>query len=295
MRSTFYWPIILTCLLTGPDLTAQKLWVRVAVGEEGQDFRWSIAGNSAGQDPNVYSELKWRGVNGPTGQIALEWAPAGRWRVMASGSRMSARSGTMTDTDYGLDNRYDPIYHQSFTVNTGHSGSMAAAVGYVLWNSGRWKLTPYIGYASDQQSFPVTDPGGPYEGLNSSYAAKWFGPLVKAEGSWQLSARWQIVADLTYHQVRYHATADWNLIPDFAHPVSFRHTADGYGVDAEGGLRYRTGSRVTVGLRGGYFNWETGTGIDQLYLSTGGSDETQLNGVVRRGWRGSLGVEVGLF
>jgi hypothetical protein len=50
-----------------------------------------------------------------------------------------------------------------------------------------------------------------------------------------------------------------------------------------------------VGLRGGYFDWETGTGIDQLYLSTGGSDETQLNGAIRDGWRAMLGVEIGLF
>jgi hypothetical protein len=295
MRKINSWGILLACLFGGSGLSAQKLWVRVSAGGESQDFHWSIAGNSAGRDPNVYSELKWHAVSGPVGRAALEWRPVGRWRVIASGSQVVARSGTMTDTDYGLDNRYDPIYHQAFVVNSGHSESVAAAVGYSLWDKGRWRLAPYIGYAVNQQYFPVTDPGGPYEGLNSSYTAKWRGPLVKAVGSWQLSGRWQVVADLTYHQVRYHATADWNLIPEFAHPVSFRHTADGYGIEAEGGLRYRVGSRVMVGLRGGYFDWETGTGIDQLYLSTGGSDQTQLNGVSRRGWRALLGVEVGLF
>jgi hypothetical protein len=285
------WGILLACLLGVSGLSAQRLWVRVALGEESQDFHWSIAGNSAGQDPNVYSELKWHGVSGPAGRVALEWRPVGRWRVFASGSRVFTGSGTMTDTDYGLDNRYDPIYHQQFTANAGHSESVAGAVGYLL-RGARWVVTPYVGYGIDEQYFPVKDPA---EGLNSSYAAKWSGPLVKADGSWQLPGRWQVVADLTYHQVRYHATADWNLIPEFAHPVSFRHTADGYGIEVEGGLRYRVGPRVIVGLRGGYFDWETGTGIDQLYLSTGGSDETQLNGAIRNGWRGMLGVEVGLF
>jgi outer membrane protease len=286
--------VLLACLLVGADLSAQRLWVRVSAGGESQDFRWSIAGNPAGQDPNIYSELTWHAVSGPVGQAALEWRPAGRWRVIGSGSRVFTRSGTMTDTDYGLDNRYDPIYHQTFAVNTGHSESLAAAVGYSVWNKGRWRLTPFIGYAIDQQYFPVTDPGGPYEGLNSSYAAKWLGPLIKVDGSWQLSGRWQVVADVTYHQVRYHATADWNLIPEFAHPVSFRHTADGYGIETEAGLRYTVG-RIGWSVRGGYFDWETGTGIDQLYLSTGASDQTQLNGVGRQGWRAVLGVEVGLF
>jgi hypothetical protein len=41
--------------------------------------------------------------------------------------------------------------------------------------------------------------------------------------------------------------------------------------------------------------WETGTGIDELYLNAGGSDQTQLNGVVRHGWRAVLAVEMGLF
>ena len=278
-------------LLAGLNVRAQRLWVGVSTGVERQDFHWSIAGNSAGQDPNVYSELKWRGVSGPAGQIAMEWRPAGRWRVLAAATRVFTEAGTMTDTDYGLDNRHDPIYSQQLAAHAGHSSSAEVAVGYVL-RSGRWEITPYAGYGIHEQYFPVTDPA---EDLNSSYAAKWLGPLVKADGAWQLSDRWRVVADVSYHQDRYHATANWNLIPEFAHPVSFRHTADGYGIEEDAGLRYRICKRVGVSVRGGYFNWETGTGIDQLYLSAGGSDQTQLNGVVRHGWRAGLGVEVGMF
>src|ERR1700749_3420291 len=87
-------------LLAGIRLSAQKLWVRLAARGEGQDFHWSIAGNSAGRDPNVYSELKWSGVSGPMGCAAVEWKPGGRWKVTAGGSRVFTRSGTLTDTDY---------------------------------------------------------------------------------------------------------------------------------------------------------------------------------------------------
>ena len=289
---------MLLCLAGGaglPGLEAQKLWVRVGAGAERQDFSWSIAGNSAGRDPNVYSELKWRGISGPAGRIDLLWKPGGRWRIMAGGGRVFARSGSMTDTDYGLDNRFDPLYHQQFKVTAGYSYSGGAAAGYCLFCGDRFELTPFIGYGYEEQYFPVTDPGGPYDGLNSSYAAKWFGPLVKANGTWQLSGRWQVVMDASYHQVRYHATADWNEIAGFAHPVSFRHTADGYGIEGEMGVRYGASSRIGVRATVGYFDWETGTGIDQLYLSTGGGDQTQLNGVLRRGWRAMLGMEIGVF
>ena len=192
--------------LAGPGLRAQqegeKLLVRVSAGYERQDFRWSIAGNSAGQDPNVYSELKWHGVCGPAGRVEVSWKPVGRWRVLASGSRGFVRSGSMTDTDYGLDNRNDPIYHQQFGVTAGHDFSLGALVGYSLLCIDRFQLSPYLGYGYEEQIFPVTDPGGPYEGLNSSYATKWLGPMAKVVGSWQLSARWQVMADVTYHQDR---------------------------------------------------------------------------------------------
>jgi outer membrane protease len=271
-----------------------RLRVRLSTGYERQDFRWSIAGNSAGQDPNVYSELKWRAVNGPTGRLDLKWDVCGRWRVFATGSRVFTRGGRLTDTDYGLDNRNDQVYHQQFNAPGGHSEGVAAGIGYSLLNSGPFRVTPFIGYGIDVQYFPVTDPGGLYSRLNSSYSAKWLGPLVIMDASWQLTKRWQVVANAAYHQVNYHAKADWNLIPTFAQPVSFRHTADGYGIGVAAGVRYRLGHRVALDIGAGYFNWQTGTGIDQLYLSAGGSQQTQLNGVVREGWNGAAGVEVSL-
>jgi len=283
-------------LLAGLRVKAQeegeKLLVRVSAGYQRQDFRWSIAGNSAGQDPNVYSELKWRGVSGPTGAVDLHWKAWKRWRVFASGSRVFTRSGTMTDTDYGLDNRHDILYQESFPAIGGYDEGVAAGIGWCVFCSGPFRLTPYIGYGINAQYFPITDPGGPYDGLNSSYSSKWWGPMVRGEGSLALGRRWQVVADVVYHQVAYHATADWNLIPSFAHPVSYRHMADGYGAEADAGLRYFAGKRISLEATGGYFNWQTGTGIDQSYLSTGSSDQTQLNGVVREGWRCNAGIIV---
>src|ERR1700760_133854 len=89
-----------------------QVQVAVSSGYERENFHWSIAGNSAGQDPNVYSELKWRNAGGVFTGVDLQWKVWKRWRVIASGSKTFTRSGSMADTDYGLDNRNDVLYHQ---------------------------------------------------------------------------------------------------------------------------------------------------------------------------------------
>ena len=277
-------------LLLGTGRCLGQVRVAVSTGYEREDFHWSIAGNSAGQDPNIYSELKWRNVGGVYARVDLEETIRKRWRIMAGGSRTFTRSGRMTDTDYGLDNRHDILYQQQFPVSGGYSESGLLGVGYVLFDRGHFELTPYIGYGISKQDFPVTAADGPFAGLNSSYAGKWLGPFARVEGMWRLGSGWQLEVAGRYDQVVYRGVADWNLIAEFSHPVSFRHRADGFGVTGEAGLSYATGRHWVFVLRASGFDWETGTGIDELYLASGSVSQTQLNEVVRTGFGGGLGA-----
>jgi hypothetical protein len=269
--------------------TDDGLRVRVSAGYDRQDLHWSIAGNSAGQDPNIYSELKWQGLSGPSGAVDLEWS-RGRWRAFAGGTLAFTHWGVMTDADYGLNNRNDQLYYQQFPLNRGYTEAVAAGIGYCLLDRGPFRVTSFIGYGLDGQYLPVND----INGLNSNYSTLWQGPLVKAEASWRLTRRWEALADVSYQQLWYRATADWNLIDAFAHPVSFRDRADGYGVGVGGGLRYLAGGRWAVELCGGYSGRVTGTGIDQLYLASGKTDETQLNEVSMSEWNVRLGLSLSL-
>lgn len=88
-----------------------------------------------------------------------------------------------------------------------------------------------------------------------------------------------------YSQVRYKASADWNLIHTFSHPESFRHTANGYGIRAHMAMLYHASAILSLGIKSIYSRWQTGRGIDELYLATGESQQTQLNGVRSRGWQ----------
>jgi hypothetical protein len=285
--------VLLGMLLAGRCVWAQedtgKLRVLLSTGYQSENFHWSIAGNSAGRDPNVYSELKWRRVSGPVAGVDLEWSVWRRWCVLAGGSRAFIRSGTVTDTDYGLDNRNDVLYSQSFSGHSGDSYAWSAGIGYRVLE-GALRLTPYLGYGGEGQSLSVSDAGGLYSLLNSHYTTRWSGPLVRVDAGWRLGGRWGVEGRIVYHQVNYSAKADWNLISTFSHPVSFEHTADGYGIEAVAGLRYRVGRWFDVGVGAGYFDWRTGEGIDALYLASGQTDKTQLNGVVRQGWEGFIRI-----
>jgi len=278
------------CVGQMDDRSTARFRVSISSGYEREDLRWSIAGNSAGQDPNIYSELKWHGVSGFLTRAEILWEVSGRWRVMAGGCRTFTRSGSMTDTDYGLDNRHDVLYHQEFPVRGGYSEAGSTGIGYAFFEGGRFGFTAYIGYSIGKQYFPVTDPGGPFSSLNSSYAAKWLGPFARLEGSWSIDGSWRLACGVRYDQVVYRGVADWNMIADFAHPVSFRHRADGFGVAGDIRVSYVAGRHWEFGLQGDAFLWETGTGIDELYLATGGVSQTRLNEVVRSGFGGSLGV-----
>jgi hypothetical protein len=285
--------ILFVLLLWGRCLLAQEPVVSVGVtaGYERQDFRWSIAGNSAGRDPTVYSELKWHGVGGVSGGVDLQWKLWRRWRLFANVSRVFNKSGTLGDTDYGLDNRHDVLYHEQFAVNSGYSEAGAVGAGYCLFDMPGFRLVPFVGFTISRQYFPIVETSGPFVGLNSYYSGKWLGPLVKVEGEWQPAKRWRVCAAFIYNQVVYRGVADWNLIADFSHPVSYRHRADGYGVEGELRIKYALGRRLELLLAGNYFDWETGKGIDVLYLNTGAAQQTQLNEVVREGIGVRMGVE----
>jgi len=280
--------LIVSLLGTGRCLG--QVEVAVATGYERAAFHWSIAGNSAGQDPNIYSELKWRNVGGIAARAEVRWTVSQHWRIAASGSRVFTRWGSMTDTDYGLDNRHDVLYQEQFPVSGGYSDAGSLGVGYVLFDKRRFALTPFLGYGINNEHFPVTAGSGPFAGLNSTYDAKWLGPFMRLDGSWRVGAKWLLDIAARYDQVVYRGVANWNLIAEFAHPVSFRHRAEGYGVTGEAGITYAAGRQLMFSLKGEYFNWETGMGIDDLYLASGSVSQTRLNEVVRAGFGAALCV-----
>ncbi len=265
----------------------QKLQLSVSAGRQVEDFNWSIAGNISGQSPNVLSELKWKNVGGFGYSAALQW---NFWRklVLTGGyTRVAVSSGNVSDIDYTADNRTQPNYNQNFSDNKGYTSAWFAGAGYALINNNRLSLTPFAGYGGNRQSLYIVDLTGQFPDLNSSYDAQWKGPFLEVKSAVKIWRGLKLAADATYSQVVYSAQGDWNLISQFRHPVSYRHSAKGYGVNAGANLVYKITPNIAVNAGYSYFNWETGNGTDQLYLSSGQVDKTQMNGAYRRGhWLG---------
>lgn len=268
----------------------KKLQISVSTSRQREDFHWSIAGNSNGQNPNVLSELKWKNVSGQEYSTNIQWNMWRRFSLFASYARENIKSGSVNDMDYNGDNRTDPIYTGNFSDNKGYTDSWLAGVGFVIFNNNLFSLVPYLGYGNSSQYLYLVDQTGQFPGLNSSYEAHWNGPFIKLRSSVKVWHSLKLAADITYNQVNYNAQGDWNLINEFQHPVSYRHVAQGYGLSANARLIYNITGNIAAHVGYSYFNWETGNGNDQLYLSSGAIDKTRFNGVFRYGFQVAGGV-----
>ena len=277
----------------GQDLE-KKLQLSLSTGHQQGNFHWDIAGNIKGQSPNVLSELKWKNVSGQNYSAAIQW---NFWRglsLLAEYSRVNVRSGTVSDMDYAGDNRTQPTYQQGFSDNKGSTYTWDTGVGYVIFNKSLLSLTPYIGYGTSSQSLYIVDLTGQFPDLNSSYDTRWKGPFLKVTSAVKIWHALKLAADFTYNQVTYNAQGDWNLINEFQHPLSYGHSAKGYGINVGTRLVYNITSNIGLTFGYGYCSWQTGNGTDLLYLASGTVDKTQVNGVSRTGYSLAAGLILSL-
>lgn len=272
----------------------QKVQLSVGTGEQYENFNWSIAGNQNGQNPNVLSELKWKNISGPAYTASLQWNIWRRFSLYGDYNRMAVHSGSVSDMDYSADNRTMPVYTANFSDNKGYTASWSAGAGYVIFNNQRFSLIPYVGYSASTEYLYIVDLSGQFPTLNSTYHVNWKGEFIKITSSLKIVHALKLAAAFTYNQAHYTAQGDWNLINEFRHPVSYSHVADGYGIGANARLVYNITPNVAVNIGYSYYNWQTGTGNDQLYLATGEVDKTQLNGVYRNGFQWVGGVVLSL-
>ncbi|TDX00851.1 hypothetical protein [Dinghuibacter silviterrae] len=296
--------LILLCLSLWITLNAHAqqtghdtgvLQVGIQTGYRSENLRWSIAGNLQGQDPNIYSELIWKSVDGLLCAADVRWKVYRSLELHGHFSMATISGGRATDTDYHGDNRTDVSYYGYFDAGEGNLLSGDIQLGYRLNLGPRIVLIPAFGYGGDQQNLYLKA----YEGnapstLNSSYTALWKGFLGSMTALIPFGNRWEVDPSIAYHQVVFDGTADWNLITTFQHPVSFRDHANGFGVVPACELLYHLRSHWAISLHGNYGWWKTGLGVDNLYLSNGTTSLTQYNGARRTGGEAGIGFRLTL-
>ena len=286
-RSLIYVLLMFYCF-SGYGQSAEeyrKKWTFAFYGDDGsENFQWSIAGNSNGQNPNVLSEVIWTKLKGAGVGLDVDlniWS-----HIFFKGSYHKAfiRSGTATDHDYAADHRTQPSYSAFLKSNEGHTSRYSIALAYEVKLHELLTLMPYAGYAKNRQSLSLKnfeeEKGG--KELNSSYQTVWTGPVAGIELQIARLRRINLNAGFSYQQLHYTGLADWNLIDAFNHPLSFKHTAKGFESQVLLRLSFKINSICAAYLRGEYRYAETGKGIDQLFLADGQERESRFNEALRK-------------
>ncbi len=264
--------------------------ISLASGVRADNLDWNISGTLAGDGPNVLSELSWEDLRSFQLRLtgSFELAVEGvRWfhpyfQTQFATGRIYA--GENQDSDYDGDNRTDEFSRSNNAADRGNmlDFSLAAGQKIPLLNQ-RLNLIPLVGYSYRQQKLRLLDgfqsipAAGPFPGLDSTYAAEWWGGWIGLEATYKTHRRLMIHGSASYHFAEFYAAGNWNLRTEFAHPISFEQTADATGWVQELGIEYLFKDNLSWTLSAIFQDWQTGAGIDRIFLADGTILHTRLN------------------
>ena len=203
-------------------------------------------------------------------------------------------AGDVQDSDYESDDRTDEYSRSCSDGRGGYLLHALTGLGYRFdLRAAPITLLPIIGIAFNRQAMVMTDgvqvvsvpprstrPLAPITGLDSSYTANWLNIWIGLDAEYRITSRVSVGAVVSVHPALYYAEADWNLRPDFEHPVSFVHRALGLGLCADLSVGIELSRRFLLEGRLALDYWFGGPGVDETFFAAGYSVETQLNEVV---------------
>jgi len=272
-----------------PNPVKDNLLIKAGAENRKTDFRWSIAGNAEGTDPDIYSELIYNPVRSAGFFIGVHYNIYKRLNIEANYNRLGTYKGSATDIDYAGDNRTQYIPPSSgdtlFRSDKGNMNSFNVALSYVFIDIHPFKLSAGAGYTKSRELFYLLDDDSP--DLNTTYRADWKGALFFLEGMVNIGNKIYLQPRVAFQPMQYNAAANWNIQEDFHHPVSFVQKANGTGWNYTANAAYQFNKHIGLHIEWLYADWKTGEGIDKLYLKTGEIPKTQMNGAFKKssGWR----------
>jgi len=278
--------LFLVCLLYilyCPTASAQdnplKWSIKPYIGLQQSKFDWSIAGNTAGTSPNILSELIWKNLKGPGFGLDIKYNITDRLSVKAANQYSSITKGEAEDTDYADDNRQNAFYFDLLNANKGYLYDGDLQFSYQLLKLGRFHINPIAGVSYHQQKFYLLESTNnpDSKGLNSTYETRYKGFDFGAEFVLK-TQKFNIGATILGGFYTYSAKANWNLIPDFAKPVSFTHKANSFALSGDINLSVPLNKSFSVEADYKINNINTYSGVDKAYFNSRPTAETQFNG-----------------
>ena len=276
---------------------SNRIEFEAGFGYRQDSFDWNIAGDLQGNNPNVLSELKWRDLRIHEAYLGFRANLKNDFVFKGSVSYGAIFSGDNRDSDYSADNREMEFSRSINDAGDGNTFDGQLGAGYrfrIL--SDAIDVIPLAGYSYHRQYLTMTEgnqvvtwlggpPLGPFDGLDSSYDARWQGPWVGIEMTLDAEKFTRSLPPISfyvaweYHWADYSAEADWNLREDLKHPTSFVHEADGTGTVASLGVCVRLDDRLSLILEYETEEWSTERGVDRVFLDNNTIIETRLNEV----------------
>ncbi len=267
------------------------------VGRRLDQLDWNIAGNSDGENPNILSELKWKDLEIFQTKLCSRADIQELFYIRTYLSKGRILSGQNQDSDYLSDNRENEFSRSNNSSDKGQVFDLSCGLGHKFtFQSGAISLIPLLGYSLHKQNLTITDgnqtitwPGGPslghFDGLNSTYDARWKGPwvgmdlLVVSKRGQKFIQLAELIVCFEYHWADYYAKADWNLRNDFVHPKSYEHEATGQGLMASMAWNFKFNNKWGLILNWDYLHWSTASGTDRIFFANSSTSETRLNKV----------------
>lgn len=257
----------------------------LSAGYRKDNLSWSIADGGI----NVASEVSWKNTViaqlRATGKLNL----GSDWLLRGIYTTGAVKSGSNRDSDYAGSNRTQE-YSRSDNKTGGAVRDVSIGLGrkfhlFDFASGGAMYVVPLAGLSIHQQSLSMYDgqqtipANWALTGLNNSYDTQWKGSWLGMDALLGVSENISLTGTAEYHWVNYLAEANWNLRSDFAHPVSFRHVANGHGVLASFGGTYRFSRNFLMNVSLERQKWNTNTGYDQTNFSYGATNYYTLNSV----------------
>ena len=259
----------------------------LGTGYRQDKLNWNIAGTTAGTDPNVLSELTWKNVDIAQLRAGGKITYKNDWVVRGAASYGKIVTGQNQDSDFDGDNR-TLEFSRSNNKTGGDVRDASLGVGHTFRffdkTVGKFiYLTPLAGYSLHEQNLNMTNgyqtwpPRGAFSGLDTTYNTEWKGPWLGMDAWLQAGPKLAVIASMEYHWVDYSADANWNLRNDFAHPLSFTHSAKGHGYTVSLGGSYTFTRRLLLNVTLEHRKWTTDPGKDVTYFADGTTGQTRFN------------------
>jgi hypothetical protein len=248
------------------------------VGFRTDNLTWSIAGRGV----NIASEVSWKKTAIAQLRAAGKINLGRDWVLRGAYTTGAVRSGANQDSDYAGNDRTQE-YSRSDNKTGGAVRDLSVGAGRKLWLFDTLYVAPIAGLSIHQQSMTMYDgtqtipANGAFNGLNSSYDTQWKGGWLGADALLELPGNISMNATAEYHWADYSAEGNWNLRSDLAHPVSFRHVANGYGKLFSAGASYRLSRNFMMSASFEKQKWSTYPGYDETHLSSGATNYYTLN------------------